>query len=111
MSIGGGADVMINYTMCTRTTYASHYVLTVVGFPLTRMHTQSLGVQLTVAGFVTVHCPLTRMHTQSLGVLLTVAGFVTVFMVGSFSNPDFPHAIVGIVLTFILIQQFLSGIL
>lgn len=43
--------------------------------------------------------------------LLTVAGFVLIFLVGSYSTPDFPHAIVGIILTFILIQQFLSGIL
>lgn len=48
---------------------------------------------------------------QSLGVLLTVSGFVIIFLVGSYSSPDFPHAIVGIILTFLLIQQFLSGIL
>ena len=52
-----------------------------------------------------------RSVLQSLGVLLTVAAFVTIFLVGSFSQPDFPHAIVGIVLTFMVIQQFLSGIL
>jgi hypothetical protein len=48
---------------------------------------------------------------QSFGVLLTVSGFVIIFLVGSFSSPDFPHAIVGIVLTFLVIQQFLTGIL
>ena len=48
---------------------------------------------------------------QSLGVLLTVAGFVLIFLVGSYSEPNFAHAIVGIVLTAILIHQFLNGIL
>ncbi len=48
--------------------------------------------------------------SQSLGVLLTVAGFVVIFLVGSYTSPNFPHAVVGIVLTFLLIQQFLSGI-
>lgn len=47
---------------------------------------------------------------QSLGVLLTVAGFVLIFLVGSYSEPNFTHAIVGIVLTAMLLQQFLSGI-
>ncbi len=47
---------------------------------------------------------------QSGAVLLTVAGFVVVFLVGS-AEPNFAHAIVGIVLTAILIQQFLNGIL
>ena len=48
---------------------------------------------------------------QSLGVLLTVAGFVLIFLVGSYDEPNYPHAIVGIILTAILLQQFLSGIL
>jgi hypothetical protein len=47
---------------------------------------------------------------HSLGVLLTVAGFVLIFLVGSYSEPNFAHAIVGIVLTAILIHQFLNGI-
>lgn len=48
---------------------------------------------------------------QSLGVLLTVAGFVLIFLVGSYSEPNYPHAIVGIILTAMLVQQFLNGIL
>ena len=48
---------------------------------------------------------------QSLGVLVTVAGFVIIFLVGSYSEPVFPHAIVGMVLTALMVQQFLSGIL
>lgn len=47
---------------------------------------------------------------QSGGLLLTVTGFVVVFLVGTYSEPNYPHAIIGIVLTAILIQQFLSGI-
>ena len=43
--------------------------------------------------------------------LVTVAGFVVIFLVGSYNEPAFPHAIVGIVLTTLMIQQFLSGIL
>ena len=50
-------------------------------------------------------------HTQSLGVLFTVAGFVVIFLIGSYSEPNFAHAIIGIVLTALLIQQYLSGIL
>ena len=46
-----------------------------------------------------------------MGVLLTVAGFVIVFLVGNFREPNFAHAVVGIILTAILIQQYLSGIL
>jgi len=47
---------------------------------------------------------------QSAGLLLTVAGFVIIFLVGSWNQPNFPHAIIGIVLTAILLQQFLNGI-
>lgn len=47
---------------------------------------------------------------QSLGVLMTVAGFVLIFLVGSYSEPNFAHAIIGIVLTAVLLQQFLNGI-
>ena len=49
--------------------------------------------------------------SQSAGVLLTVAGIVIVFLVGTYDQPNFPHAIIGIVHTVIMIQQFLSGIL
>ncbi len=48
---------------------------------------------------------------QCLGVLVTVAGFVVIFLVSDYSEPNFAHAIVGIVLTVLMIQQFLSGIL
>ena len=48
---------------------------------------------------------------QCLGVLLTVAGFVIIFLVGFYDEPVFAHAIIGIVLTALMIQQFLSGIL
>ncbi len=42
--------------------------------------------------------------------LVAVAGFVVIFLVGSYNEPAFPHAIVDIVLTTLMIQQFLSGI-
>ena len=61
------------------------------------------------AYYVQLYVPFTLL--QSLGVLLTVAGFVLIFLVGSYSEPNFTHAIVGIVLTAMLLQQFLSGIL
>ena len=54
---------------------------------------------------------LLSLCVQCLGVLVTVAGFVVIFLVGSYNEPAFPHAIVGIVLTTLMIQQFLSGIL
>ncbi len=43
--------------------------------------------------------------------LVTVAGFVVIFLVGTYNEPAFPHAVVGIVLTTLMIQQFLSGII
>ncbi len=54
---------------------------------------------------------LLSLCVQCLGVLVTVAGFVVIFLVGSYNEPAFPHAIVGIILTTLMIQQFLSGIL
>ena len=67
-----------------------------------------------LSGYKTIHTCTHLMHashTQSAGVLLTVAGFVIIFLVGSYEQPTFAHAIVGIVLTAILLQQFMSGIL
>lgn len=40
-----------------------------------------------------------------------MAGFVLIFLVGSYSEPNYAHAIVGIVLTAALVHQFLNGIL
>ena len=48
---------------------------------------------------------------QSVAVMLTVAGFVMVFLVGTYDQPNFAHAIVGIVLVVLMLQQFLNGIL
>ena len=55
--------------------------------------------------------PCMYVPAQSVGVLFTVAGFVVIFLVGSYSEPNFSHAIFGIVLTVLLLQQYLSGIL
>jgi hypothetical protein len=41
------------------------------------------------------------------GTLLTGAGFIMIFLVST--QPSFPHGVIGIVLTFTLFQQFLSG--
>ena len=59
----------------------------------------------------TCTCTCMYVPAQSVGVLFTVAGFVVIFLVGSYSEPNFSHAIIGIVLTGLLLQQYLSGIL
>lgn len=53
---------------------------------------------------------VTHVLVQALGVLFTIAAFIIVFLVASYDQPNFPHAIVGIILTVILLQQFLNGI-
>ena len=42
---------------------------------------------------------------------MTVAGFVLIFLVGSYDEPNFAHAIAGIVLTVMLLHHFIVGIL
>ncbi|KAL5499655.1 hypothetical protein EMCRGX_G011109 [Ephydatia muelleri] len=47
---------------------------------------------------------------QVIGTLLMVCAFVSLLIVSEYS-PDFPHAVIGIVLTALTFQQFLNGIL
>lgn len=48
-------------------------------------------------------------YMQVCGTLLTVCGVVLVFLVSA--EPSFPHAVIGILLTITVLQQFLSGVM
>ena len=46
---------------------------------------------------------------QVIGTLLTFGGFILIFLVST--QPSFPHGVIGTILTAIIAQQFLTGIL